>query len=37
MDDNVISRTTKTEKMFNFEQGYCSYRNIEALCKKKEN
>ena len=33
-DDNVISRTTKTEKMFNFSQGNCGYQNIESFRKK---
>lgn len=37
LEENVISRTTKTEKLFNFERGHCSYQNIESFRKKREN
>lgn len=37
LDENVMSRITKTEKLFDFDKGYCSYQNIESFRKKKEN
>lgn len=37
MRNDFISRTIKTEKLFNFNGGSCYYTNVESVNKKMKN